>query len=71
MTNFNVQITSKKYLPFLSLKREAGSNLVGSLVQVLGVKRCTKAQSDTRAKENIVCQGSNTTVVDLGLCAFP
>lgn len=51
----------------LGLKGEAGANLVGSLVQVLGIKGSTEAESDTRAEEDVVSQGGNTAVVDLGL----
>jgi hypothetical protein len=51
----------------LSLKGEAGTNLVGSLVEVLGIERSTEAKSDTRAEQNVVSQSGNTTVVDLGL----
>jgi hypothetical protein len=51
----------------LSLEGEAGANLVGSLVQVLGIERGTQAEGDTRAEENVVSQSGDTTVVDLGL----
>ena len=51
----------------LSLEGEAGANLVGSLVQVLGIEGSTKAEGNTRAEENVVGQSGNTTVVDLGL----
>ena len=40
---------------------------MGGLVQVLGIKGSTKAEGDTRAEEDVVSQGGNTTVVDLGL----
>jgi hypothetical protein len=51
----------------LSLEGEAGANLVGGLVQVLGIERGTQTEGDTRAEENVVSQSGNTTVVDLGL----
>lgn len=51
----------------LSLEGEAGANLVGGLVQVLGIEGSTQAESDTGAEENVVGQSGNTTVVDLGL----
>ena len=51
----------------LSLEGEAGTDLVGSLVQVLGIKRSTQAEGDAGAEQDVVSQGSNTTVVDLGL----
>lgn len=53
--------------PRLSLEGEAGTDLVGSLVKVLGIEGSTKAEGDTRAQENVVGQGGNTAVVDLGL----
>ena len=40
---------------------------MGGLVELLCVERGTEAESDTRAEEDIVGDGSNTTVVDLGL----
>lgn len=51
----------------LSLEGEAGADLVGSLVKVLGVEGSTEAESDTGAEENVVGQSGDTTVVDLGL----
>ena len=40
---------------------------MGGLVQVLGIKGSTEAKGDTRAQEDVVGQGGNTTVIDLGL----
>lgn len=51
----------------LSLEGEAGADLVGSLVQVLGIERGTEAEGDTRAEQDVVSQSGNTTVVDLSL----
>lgn len=51
----------------LTFKSEADTNLVGGLVELLGIERSTKAQGDAGAEEDIVGNGSNTTVVDLGL----
>ncbi len=51
----------------LSLEGEAGANLVGGLVQVLGIERGTEAEGNTRAEQDVVGQSGNTTVVDLGL----
>ena len=51
----------------LSLEGEAGANLVGGLVQVLGIEGSTQAESDTGAEQDVVGQSGNTTVVDLGL----
>lgn len=52
----------------LTLKGEAGADLVGGLVQVLGIERGTETESDTRAEQNVVGERGNTAVVDLGLC---
>ena len=41
--------------------------LVGSLVELLGVERTTEAEGDTLTEEDVVGEGSNTAVVDLGL----
>lgn len=43
------------------------TNLVGSLVELLGVERATKAEGDALTEENVVGEGSNTAVVDLDL----
>ena len=51
----------------LSLKGEAGANLVGGLVQVLGIEGGTEAEGDTGAEQDVVGQSGDTTVVDLGL----
>lgn len=51
----------------LCFEGEAGANLVGSLVEALGIKGSTKAEGDTRAEEDVVSQSGDTTVVDLGL----
>src|SRR5664279_3154226 len=53
----------------LCLEGERAANLVGGLVELLGIEGCANAESDTGAEENVVCNGSNTTVVDLDL--FP
>lgn len=42
-------------------------NLVCSLIQILCVKRDTKTSSNTRPELDVVCQSSNSAVVDLGL----
>ncbi|KMU87207.1 hypothetical protein CIHG_04651 [Coccidioides immitis H538.4] len=54
-------------LTHLTFKGEAGTNLVGSLVQVLGIDGSTETKGDTWSKEDIVGKSSNSTVVDLGL----
>jgi hypothetical protein len=51
----------------LCFEGERGADLVGSLVELLGIKRGTKAESDAWAEENIVGDGCDTTVVDLDL----
>jgi hypothetical protein len=40
---------------------------VGGLVKLLGIKGSTETQGDTGAEEDVVANGSDTTVVDLGL----
>ena len=40
---------------------------MGGLVELLGIKGAADAKGDTRAKEDVVGDGRNTTVVDLGL----
>lgn len=51
----------------LSLEGKAGADLVGGLVQVLGIKGGTQAEGDAGAQEDVVGQSGDTTVVDLGL----
>jgi hypothetical protein len=51
----------------LTLEGEASTELVGSLVKLLGVERATETQGDTLTEEDVVGKGSNTTVVDLDL----
>lgn len=43
------------------------THLVGGLVKLLGIERGTDAESDTRAEEDVVGDGGDTTVVDLAL----
>lgn len=40
---------------------------MGGLVQLLGIKRGTNAESDTRAEEDVVGDGGDAAVVDLAL----
>ena len=51
----------------LCLENEASADLVGGLVELLGIEGGAKAESDARAEENVVGNGSDTTVVDLDL----
>ena len=40
---------------------------MGGLVELLGIEGGAESEGDTRAEENIIGNGSNTAVVDLGL----
>ena len=40
---------------------------MGCLVELLGIERATETEGDTGAEENVVGNGSNTTVIDLNL----
>jgi len=40
---------------------------VGGLVQLLGIKRRADAKGDAGAEENVVADGGDAAVVDLGL----
>lgn len=51
----------------LGLEGEAGADLVGGLVKLLGIEGRTNAELDALTEENVVSNGSDTTVVDLGL----
>ena len=51
----------------LCLEDEAGADLVGGLVELLGVERGTETEGDTGAEEDVVGNGGDTTVVDLDL----
>lgn len=55
------------YLKALCLEDEAGADLVGGLVELLGIERGTEAEGDTRAEEDVVGNSGDTTVVDLDL----
>lgn len=50
----------------LSLKSEAGANLVGGLVKLLCIERSANTKGDAFAEQDVVSNSSNTTVVDLG-----
>jgi len=51
----------------LRLEGEAGADLVGGLVELLGIERSTNSESNSLTEENVVGNGSDTTVVDLAL----
>lgn len=40
---------------------------MGCLIEVLGVERSTKAESSTGAELDVVSEGSDAAIVDLGL----
>ena len=51
----------------LTFEGEAGTDLVGSLVQILGIKACTEAKGGSGAEPDVVGQSGDTAVVDFGL----
>lgn len=51
----------------LRLEGKAGADLVGGLVKLLGIERGTNTEGDALTEENVVGNGSDTTVVDLAL----
>jgi hypothetical protein len=51
----------------LTLKGEAGAELVAGLVQLLGIKGAANAKGQTAVHLGVVCEGCNAEVVDLGL----
>ena len=54
----------------LTLKGEAGSNLVASLVELLGIEGPTNAKGKALVDLYVVGEGEDAAVVDLGL-SFP
>jgi len=51
----------------LCFESEGGADLVGSLVELLGIKGGTEAEGHAGAEKNIVGDGCDTAVVDLDL----
>lgn len=51
----------------LVLKGKAGADFVGGLVELLGVERGTETELDAVTEEDVVGNGGDTAVVDLGL----
>jgi hypothetical protein len=51
----------------LRVESEGSANLVGSLVELLGIKGGAEAKGDARAEENVVRESSDTAVIDLDL----
>lgn len=56
--------SSMETLPFES---EARTDLVGRLLHVLSVEGCAEANSYPRTKSGVVCESSNTAVIDFAL----
>lgn len=54
-------------LTSLTLKGEAGAELVAGLVQLLGIERAANAKGQAAVDLGVVGEGSNAEVVDLGL----
>lgn len=51
----------------LRLEDEAGANLVGGLVELLGVDGGAEAEGDALTEEDVVANGDDTAVVELDL----
>lgn len=51
----------------LSLERERRTDLVRSLVEVLGIERSTETEGDTGSELDVVGKRGDTTVIDFGL----
>lgn len=51
----------------LTLKGEAGAELVARLVQLLGIERAANAEGQAAVDLGVVGEGCNAEVVDLGL----
>lgn len=43
------------------------TNLVGSLIKLLGIERSTETKGNTFSEEDVVSESSDATVVDLDL----
>jgi len=51
----------------LTLKSKAGTNLVAGLVEFLGIEGTANAEGEALVDLNVVCEGEDAAVVDLGL----
>ncbi len=51
----------------LCFEGERSADLVGSLVELLGIKRGTEAEGDAGAEEDVVGDSCDTAVIDLEL----
>jgi hypothetical protein len=65
--NLNLARTFLLNTSRLSLKGEAGAELVAGLVQLLGIERATNTKGQTAVDLGVVGEGRNAEVVDLGL----
>ena len=63
----NLYQTGTIQCAFLSLKGEAHANLVGRLIQVLGIERRTETKGDARSENDVIGDGGQTAVIDLSL----
>jgi hypothetical protein len=51
----------------LCVEGERSTDLVGGLIEFLGIEGCTESKSDTGAEEDVVGDSRNTTVINLDL----
>jgi hypothetical protein len=51
----------------LSLESERSTDLVASLIELLGVQRSSNAEGEALVDLGVVCKGKDAAVVDLGL----
>ena len=58
---------SRSSLINLSLEGEGGTDLVCGLVEILGVERGAETEGHAGAELDVVCEGGDAAVVDLGL----
>jgi hypothetical protein len=54
-------------LVILCVESEGGADLVGGLVELLGIKGGSETEGDAGAEENVVRDGCDTAVIDLDL----
>lgn len=57
----------KRSIDPLRLKGEAGANLVGGLVKLLGINGGAEAELDAVAEEDVVSESDDAAVVELDL----
>jgi hypothetical protein len=51
----------------LRVEGEGCADLVGGLVELLGIKGGTETEGNTGAEEDVVCESSDTTIINLDL----